>query len=129
MIGRLGSDDGFRPDDVLGTALVLMQTVPLVFLGVAPLGVLIVISAAVVAHSALGYEMVQAGTFSSLIALYGATSRTDNRRGMLAAVDRCRRGRCLLRDQSRAVGVVAGGIDRRYLGGRLVRGNVRPDSR
>ena len=85
LIARGGTATGFRPDDLLGTVLVLMQTVPLVLRRVAPLGVLAVVSGAVVTHSALGYQMVQAGTFGSLIALYGAASLTDNRRSLLAA--------------------------------------------
>jgi signal transduction histidine kinase len=47
--------------------------------------VLAVISGAVAVHSALGYEMVEAGTFGSLVALYGAASLTDSRRGLFAA--------------------------------------------
>jgi signal transduction histidine kinase len=85
LIARLGTESQFRPDDLLGTALVLAQTVPLAVLRASPLGVVGVISAAVAVHSALGYEMVQAGTFSSLVALYGAASLTDRRRALLAA--------------------------------------------
>ena len=44
-----------------------------------------IVSVAVGTHSALGYQIVQAGTFSSLIALYGAASLTDSRRALLAA--------------------------------------------
>lgn len=85
VIGRIGTNTAFRPEDLVGTALVLSQTVPLAVRRAAPLVVLVVISAAVVAHSALGYQMVQAGTFGSLVALYGAASLTDNRRSLLAA--------------------------------------------
>jgi signal transduction histidine kinase len=85
VIGRLGTDSNFRRDDVLGTALVLLQTLPLAVRRSAPLGVLVAISAAVVIHSALGYQIVQAGTFGSLVAVYGAASLTDNRRGLIAA--------------------------------------------
>jgi signal transduction histidine kinase len=85
VIGRSVDETGFRGDDLLGTALVLAQTLPLAVRRAAPLGVLAIISAAVVAHSALGYQVVQAGTFGSLVALYGAASLTDNRRGIAAA--------------------------------------------
>jgi signal transduction histidine kinase len=85
VIGRSGDDNDFRGDDFLGLALVLMQTLPLAVRRVAPLGVLVVINTALVAHSAIGYEVVQAGTFSSLVSVYGAASLTDNRRGILAA--------------------------------------------
>jgi signal transduction histidine kinase len=86
VIGRLGQASPFRPDDVLGAVLVLGQTLPLAVRRAWPMGVLVVISLAVGTHSALGYQIVQGGTFSSLIALYGAASLTDNRRGLLAAV-------------------------------------------
>jgi len=76
VIGRPGNDNDFRGDDLLGMALVLMQTLPLAMRRVAPLGVLVAISTALVAHSAMGYEVVQAGTFGSLIAVYGAGSLT-----------------------------------------------------
>src|SRR5262249_41615028 len=85
MIGRSVDENRFRGDDLLGTALVLAQTLPLAVRRAAPLGVLAIISAAVVAHSALGYQVVQAGTFGSLVALYGAASLTDNRGGIAAA--------------------------------------------
>jgi signal transduction histidine kinase len=85
VLGRSGDEAGFRGDDLVGTALVLAQTLPLAVRRAAPLGVLAAISAAVVAHSALGYQIVQAGTYGSLVALYGAASLTDNRRGVLAA--------------------------------------------
>lgn len=86
VIGQTGDDNGFRANDILGTALVLLQTLPLAVRRVAPLGVLVVISAAIDAHAAIGYEIVQFGTFSSLVALYGAASLTDSRRGTLAAL-------------------------------------------
>jgi signal transduction histidine kinase len=85
LIGRTGDQNEFRSNDFLGTALVLLQTLPLAVRRVSPLGVLIVINAALVAHSGLGYEVVEAGTFSSLVSVYGAASLTDNRRGLLAA--------------------------------------------
>ena len=47
LIARGGAATGFRPDDPLGTVLVLLQTVPLVLRRVAPLGVLAVVSGAV----------------------------------------------------------------------------------
>ena len=85
VIGRTGDQNEFRGNDLLGTALVLLQTLPVAVRRVSPLGVLIVISAALVAHAAIGYEMVEAGTFSSLVAVYGAASLTDTRRGFVAA--------------------------------------------
>jgi signal transduction histidine kinase len=85
VFGRLGQPSPFRQDDLFGAALVLLQTLPLAMRRAAPMGVLLIISLAVATHSALGYQIVQAGTFSSLIALYGAASLTDNRRGLLAA--------------------------------------------
>jgi len=85
VVGRIGDDNEFRDIDFLGTVLVLLQTLPLAVRRVAPLGVLVVINEAVVICAAMGYEMVQAGTFSSLVALYGAASLTGNRRGILAA--------------------------------------------
>jgi signal transduction histidine kinase len=84
VVGRSGDGDRFHGDDLTGTTLVLLQTLPLAVRRLAPLGVLTVISAAVVAHSALGYQAVQAGTFGSLVALYGAASSTDSRRGAVA---------------------------------------------
>jgi signal transduction histidine kinase len=81
---RVGDDNEFRSVDLPGIALVLLQTMPLAALRVAPLGVIVVISAAIVAHSGMGYEMVEAGTFSSLVALYGAASLVDSRRAVLA---------------------------------------------
>jgi signal transduction histidine kinase len=86
VIGRLNGEDEFRDNDFLGTALVLLQTLPLAARRVAPLGVLVVINSAIGVHAAFGYEMVQAGTSGSLIALYGAASLTDSRRGIVAAL-------------------------------------------
>jgi signal transduction histidine kinase len=86
VIGRIGGDDEFRDNDFLGTALVLLQTLPLAVRRVAPLGVLVVINSAIDVHAAMGYEMVQAGTFGSLIALYGVASLTDSRRAIVAAL-------------------------------------------
>ena len=87
LIGR--ADDGnrgdFRSDDAIGIALVLLQTLPLAVRRMAPVGVFLVINAALLAHSAIGYELVEAGTFGSLIAVYGAASLTDNRRGLFVA--------------------------------------------
>jgi signal transduction histidine kinase len=85
VFGRLEQPSPFRQDDVVGIGLVLLQTLPLAVRRAWPMGVLVVISLAVGTHSALGYQIVQAGTFSSLIALYGAASLTDNRRALLAA--------------------------------------------
>jgi signal transduction histidine kinase len=87
LIDRSGSNPGpFRKDDLLGVALVLAQTLPLAVRSIFPLGALFVIGSAIVTHSALGYAQVQAGTFSSLIAVYSAAWLTDNRRGLLAAM-------------------------------------------
>ncbi len=85
VVARLGTDSQFRQDDLLGTVLVLAQTVPLAVLRAAPLRVLALISGAVAVHSALGYEMVQAGTFGSLVALYSASLLSDSHRGVFAA--------------------------------------------
>ena len=65
-LGRPTGDGGFRAEDLPGVVLVLLQTVPLTFRRASPLGVLVVINAALVAHAALGYEVDQAGTFGSL---------------------------------------------------------------
>src|SRR5215207_6520266 len=70
VFGRLGQASPFRHDDVLGAALVLLQTLPLAVRRAAPMRVLVAISLAVGTHSAFGYQIVQAGTFSSLIAVY-----------------------------------------------------------
>ncbi|HWC30952.1 MAG TPA: hypothetical protein VG845_12810, partial [Dehalococcoidia bacterium] len=85
VVGRPADDGDFRSDDALGMGLVLLQTLPLALRRFAPLPVLIVISAALVLHSALGYEVVQAGTISSLIAVYGAAALTDTRGSIIAA--------------------------------------------
>ena len=86
VVGRINGDDEFRDNDFLGTALVLLQTLPLAMRRVAPLSVLVVINSAIDVHAAIGYEMVQAGTFGSLIALYGAASLADSRRATVAAL-------------------------------------------
>jgi signal transduction histidine kinase len=83
VVGRPSDDPAFRSEDVLGGALVLMQTLPLAFRRNAPLGVLVVNSVALVSHSALGYEVVQAGTVSSLVAVYGVAALTDTRRSLI----------------------------------------------
>ena len=85
VIARPGADNDFRSDDFLGAILIVLQTAPLAVRRVAPLGVSVAINVALVAYAALGYEVVQAGTFSSLVALYGAASLTDDRRGIIAA--------------------------------------------
>ena len=82
---RTGEQNEFRGTDIPGVVLVLLQTVPLAVRRFAPLGVLTVIAAAVAVHSAAGYEVVQAGTFCSLVAVYGVTSLTDERRSYLGA--------------------------------------------
>jgi signal transduction histidine kinase len=85
VIVRPSGGGDFRGDDLLGTALVLMQTLPIAVRRAAPLAAASAISAALVAHSALGYRVVQAGTFSSLVAVYSAASLTNARGGLLAA--------------------------------------------
>ena len=85
-VARIGDHNEFRNVDAPAIALVLLQTLPLAARRVAPLGVLTVIGGAIVVHSAMGYQMVEAGTFSSLVALYGAASLTDTRRAVLGLV-------------------------------------------
>jgi signal transduction histidine kinase len=85
ILGRPDDNADFRSDDVLGAVLALAQTVPLAFRRAAPLGVVIVISVALVVHSALGYEVMQAGTVSSLVAVYGVASLTDTRTSVIGA--------------------------------------------
>lgn len=82
---RIGEHNEFRQVDVPGVALLLLQTLPLAVRRVAPLGVLAVICLAIVAYSAAGYQVVQAGTYSSLLAVYGVASLTDTRRGIVGA--------------------------------------------
>jgi signal transduction histidine kinase len=84
VLGRSSDESTFRGDDALGLVLVLVQTVPLAARRLAPMPVLIVISVAVVAHSALGYEQVQAGTFASLIALFTVAAETNIRTSIIA---------------------------------------------
>jgi signal transduction histidine kinase len=83
MAGR-STDSSFRADDALGVVLALGQTVPLAVRRVSPLGALTAISIALVAHSALGFQVIQAGTFGSLVSVYGAASLCDRRGGLLA---------------------------------------------
>lgn len=83
MLGRPDGNGDFRNDDALGVALVLAQTLPLAIRRDFPLLVLTVVGAAIVVHSAIGYEIVQAGTFASLVALYGVAALTDGRRSLL----------------------------------------------
>jgi len=84
LAGRIGEESQFREVDLLALALVLLQTLPLAVRRVAPLGVLVLINAAVVIYAALGYEVVEAGVFSSLVSVYGAASLTDGPRSLLA---------------------------------------------
>src|SRR3989304_8382012 len=81
VVGRINGDDEFRDNDFLGTALVLLQTLPLALRRVAPLGALVVVNSAIDVHAAMGYEMVQAGTFGSPIAPYGVAAPPDSRSG------------------------------------------------
>ncbi|MGE0227621.1 MAG: sensor histidine kinase [Dehalococcoidia bacterium] len=86
LAGRSGSNPGpFERDDPTGLFLVLAQTLPLVVRRRAPLPALLVISCAVVSHSALGYAQIQAGTFSSLIALHAVASLSNYRQAFVAA--------------------------------------------
>ncbi|MGE0056590.1 MAG: sensor histidine kinase [Dehalococcoidia bacterium] len=83
VAGRDGGGGDLRSDDVLGLVLALAQTLPLAVRRNHPLGVAFAISIALVAHSAIGYEVVQAGTFSSLVAVYGAGTLCDRRGSLL----------------------------------------------
>ncbi len=90
MQGAAESEEGFRDSDGLGALLVLAQTLPLALRGVAPLGSLAFIIAAIGMHAALGYDQSQAGQFASLFGVGSAAYLTDNRRAsgalLLAAV-------------------------------------------
>jgi len=87
IAGRAGDDRGvFRGDDALGVALVLVQVLPLAARRAAPLAVLALTGAAIDAHAALGYEMVQFGTFGSLVALYSVASLCEPRRALAGAL-------------------------------------------
>jgi signal transduction histidine kinase len=83
--GRSGETGDFRSNDALGAVLVLAQTMPLAFRRAAPLGVMVAIGVGLVLHSALGYEVSQAGTVASLIAVYGVASLTDARVSLVGA--------------------------------------------
>lgn len=83
-LGRSSESGDFRSPDFAGAVLVAAQSVPLAYRRSAPLAVLTLISAALVAHSAFGYEVVQTGTVSSLIALYSAATLTQGRKALLA---------------------------------------------
>jgi len=85
LLARHGGDGTFRANDFLGTALVLLQTLPLAARRVYPLGVSVVIAIAIGLHAAIGYEMVQAGTFASLVATYGVASLCEMRRALAGA--------------------------------------------
>ena len=80
------SQEGFRDSDGLGALLVLAETLPLALRRVAPLGSLVVITAAIGMHAALGYDDIQAGTFASLVGVSSAAYVTDNRRALVAAL-------------------------------------------
>ena len=84
LVGRIGEENQFREIDLPALALVLLQTLPLAVRRITPIGVLVVINAAVVIYAALGYEVVQAGVFSSLVAVYAAASLTDGPRSLLS---------------------------------------------
>jgi signal transduction histidine kinase len=82
---RVGDQDPFRSDGLLGIVLVLAQTLPLAVRRVAPIRALALSVAAVSIHIALGYEGVPAGTFAALVILYTAASMSDTHDAMLAA--------------------------------------------
>ena len=84
MQGAAESEEGFRDSDGLGALLVLAQTLPLALRGVAPLGSLAFIIAAIGMHAALGYDQAQAGLFASLFGVGSAAYLTDNRRAPVA---------------------------------------------
>ena len=86
LVDRVDDSGEYRDDDVLGIALVLLQTLPIAARSVAPLAALAVSVAAISLHIALGYEGVPAGTFAALIILYSAASLTDTREALLAAL-------------------------------------------
>jgi signal transduction histidine kinase len=85
LLARNGDDGTFRANDFLGTGLILLQTLPLAARRVYPLGVAVVIAVAIGLHAAIGYEMVQPGTFASLVATYGVASLCDIRRALVGA--------------------------------------------
>ena len=84
MQGAAESEEGFRDSDGLGALLVLAQTLPLALRGVAPLGSLAIIVAAIGLHAALGYDQIQTGLFASLFGVGSAAYLTDNRRAPVA---------------------------------------------
>ncbi|HXH22909.1 MAG TPA: GAF domain-containing protein, partial [Dehalococcoidia bacterium] len=87
ILGRSDGTADFRSDDLLGAVLVLGQTLPLALRRLSPMGVLAFVNAALVAHAAMGYEVVQAGTFGSLVSVYGAASVSSGRgTGLVAGV-------------------------------------------
>ncbi|MBI5948217.1 MAG: sensor histidine kinase [Chloroflexi bacterium] len=83
VVASRNGDERFREDDFIGTVLVLFQTLPVAWRRVAPLGVVVVTGAAIVLYAAMGYAVVQPGTFGSLIAVYTAATLTT---GLTAAV-------------------------------------------
>ena len=85
MQGAAESEEGFRDSDGLGALLVLGQTLPLALRGVAPLGSLAFINAAIGMNAALGYDHMQTGTFASLFGVGSAAYLTDNRRAPVAS--------------------------------------------
>lgn len=87
LLSRAGTDRGtFRDDDALGIALVVLQVLPLAARRSAPLPVFALTIVAIDLHAALGFEMVQFGTFGSLVALYGVASLCDTRRAQFGAL-------------------------------------------
>jgi signal transduction histidine kinase len=87
VAARVGNqEDRFRGDDALGIVLLLLQTLPIAWRRVAPLGALTVSVAAISLHIAIGYQGVPVGTFAALIIVYSAASLTDTLRSIIAAV-------------------------------------------
>jgi GAF domain-containing protein len=80
VLGRSGAEGDFREDTALSAGLVLLQTLPLAVRRRYPVGVLFVITVSLVAHSAIGYEVVQYATLGSWVATFGAASQAATRR-------------------------------------------------
>jgi signal transduction histidine kinase len=76
MFASPGDEAGFKNNDLVGVALVLLSTVSLAARRIAPLGTLVAVEIGLLAHNALGYAPIQAMLFASLIAVYSATLYT-----------------------------------------------------
>ena len=79
-------DAASEQENALGVLLGLAQVLPLVFVRKAPLATLMVIFAALVAHSVLDYQGLWVAQFTTLIGLYQVTSTTGNRQSFFAGV-------------------------------------------